>query len=344
MRNLIAAILLVFATSSFGQHITLVAGGGDGGEGAIATQAKLEKPFGVDRDGHGNLVIIDFLGHLRAVTPDGRLITLCGTTKGDSGDGGDAHLAQLNTPHSVAVGPRGEIYIADTLNHRIRKIDARTGVITTVAGTTKGFSGDNGPADKAQFSGIYCIAFNHNQSKLIITDLDNRRIRLMDMGTRTVTTLAGNGNKGVPRQGQPAASEPLVDPRAAAMDSKGNVYLLERADHSLRVVDAAGLIHTLIPGPAKKDAAHVLAGPKHLAIDQDDNVLIADTDNHRIVRWQVKEQMLSPVAGTGKAGSAGIDGPPEKLELNQPHGVFVDHDGALFISDSWNGRVLKIAK
>ncbi len=336
--------VLLVAPPSFAQKAELVAGGGDGLDGSIATQARLEKPFGVDRDSKGNLLIIGFLGHLRAVTPEGHLITLCGSTKGDSGDGGPAGKAQLNTPHSLAVGPGGDIFIADTLNHRIRKIDATTGIITTIAGTTQGFSGDNGPADRAQFNEIYCIAFNPTQTRLIITDLQNKRIRVMDMKTHLVTTLAGNGVRGVPQDNQPAITQPLVDPRAATMDSQGNLYLLERSDHSLRVVYPAGQIRTLIPGPLKKGAPHTLAGPKHLAVDQNDDVLIADTDNHRIVRWAAKEQKLTTLAGTGKLGTAGLEGPPLQLQLNQPHGVFVDRDGSIYISDSWNGRIVKISR
>jgi DNA-binding beta-propeller fold protein YncE len=342
MKIILCLLLSACTPLCHAQTAQLVAGGGDGPDGSPAKQAKLEKPFGVDRDGKGNLVIIDFLGRLRAVTPDGRLITLCGSTQGDSGDGGPAAKAQLNTPHSMAVGPGGDIYIADTLNHRIRKIDAQTDRISTVAGTTKGFSGDNGAADKAQFNGIYCVAFNPDQSKLIITDLENRRIRVMDMKTQLVTTAAGTGKRGVPRDGKPAATEPLVDPRAAAMDSRGNLYILERGDHALRVVDPAGLIRTLIPGPAKKGDAHVLAGPKHLAIDKNDDVLIADTDNHRIVRWNAKDETLTQIIGMGIQGSDGLDGPAAKLLLNQPHGVFVDKDGSIYVSDSWNGRVIRI--
>ena len=242
-------LALLLANPSIVQKTELVAGGGEGPDNSVATEARLEKPFGVDRDSKGNLLIIDFLGHLRAVTPEGKLITLCGSTKGDSGDGGPAGSARLNTPHSLAVGPGGHIYIADTLNHRIRKIDAGTGIITTIAGTTQGFSGDSGPANRAQFNGIYCIAFNPTRTRLIITDLENKRIRVMDMKTQLVTTIAGNGVRGVPQDNQPAITQPLVDPRAATMDSQGNLYLLERADHSLRIVNPAGQIRTLIPGP-----------------------------------------------------------------------------------------------
>jgi len=337
----VLTVALCFAASvCVAAKVVLVAGGATDANSSLALTARVDAPFGVDRDANGNLLIITISGRLHAVTPDGRLTTLCGGAKGDRGDGGAAKDALMNSPHSLAVGPGGEIYIADTLNHRVRKIDSK-GVITTVAGTTKGFSGDGGPAGKAQFSGVYCIAFNPDMSKLVITDLDNRRIRIMDMKSGIVTTVAGNGTRGVPKDGELAAEQPLVDPRAATMDSKGNVYLLERGDHSLRMVDAAGKIHTLIAGP-KSGGVKTLAGPKHLAVDKNDDVLIADTDNHRIVRWMAKEQKLVAVAGTGKVGKAGLDGPPEQVQLNQPHGVFVDKDGTLYISDSLNNRVLKL--
>jgi DNA-binding beta-propeller fold protein YncE len=345
MRPTIALLLTLCVCQSTAANptLTLIAGGGSGADGSPAAQAALDKPFGVDQGPDGMLYIIDFAGRLRAVTPDGKLTTIGGGgEKGDSGDGGPAAQARLNTPHALAVGPGGDVYIADTLNHRVRRIDAKTQVITSFAGSTRGFSGDGGPAAKAQFSGIYCIAFNPDKSKLVVTDLDNRRIRIIDMASGVVTTVAGNGAKGVPKDGEPAADQPLVDPRAATMDSKGNVYVLERGGHALRLVDGSKTIQTLIAGPASPNAPHELAGPKHLAVDAHDDVLIADTDNHRIVKWLVAERKLLPIAGTGKAGKGTIGRVPTELELNQPHGVFVAFDGSLFISDSWNGRVLKM--
>jgi sugar lactone lactonase YvrE len=343
MRSTIGLLLALCVCPIALADLTLIAGGGSGGDGSPAAQAALDKPFGVDQAPDGTLYIIDFAGRLRAITPDGKLTTVCGGgEKGDTGDGGPASQARLNTPHALAVGPGGDVYIADTLNHRIRRIDAKTRLITTFAGTTKGFSGDGGPAVKAQFSGIYCIAFNLDKSKLVITDLDNRRIRVIDMASDIVTTIAGNGAKGVPKDGEPAADQPLVDPRAAAMDSKGNVYVLERGGHALRVVDPSGKIHTLIAGPASPKAPHELAGPKHLAIDRRDDVLIADTDNHRIVKWLVAERKLVPIAGTGKAGKGAVGSAALETALDQPHGIFVAGDGSLYISDSWNGRVLRM--
>ncbi len=283
----------------------------------------------------------------------GILTTLAGTgEKGKGGDDGPAAKAQFDAPHHLAVGPNGDVYIADTDNHRVRKIDAKTGIITTIAGTgEKGFAGDGGPAIKAKFGGIYCLAFDAKGEKLYLDDLDNRRIRVVDLNSGTVATVAGNGDKGVPKDGADAKSAPLVDPRAVAVDAKGNVYILERSGNALRVVDADGKIRTVAgtgkagatgdDGPAK-DAT--FNGPKHLCIDADGNVLIADTENHLIRKYLPKEGKVVRVAGTGTKGSAGLDGPPDKAELDHPHGVAVNAAGTVFISDSGNNRVLRIDK
>jgi DNA-binding beta-propeller fold protein YncE len=349
------AVAFAFAPAVRADKLVLVAGGNKDDDGVAATEAKLRGPFAVDFDKAGNTYIAEMTGHrVRKIdAKTGVLTTIAGTgEKGDGGDGGPAAKAQFNSPHHLAVAANGDVYVADTLNNRVRKIDAKTGVITTVAGTgEKGFSGDGGPAAKAKFGGVYCLAFDAKGEKLYVADLDNRRIRVVDLGSGNVTTVAGNGEKGVPKDGAEAKSAPLVDPRAVAVDAKGNVYVLERSGNALRVVDAGGKVRTVAGtgekgtagdrGPAK-DAT--FNGPKHLCVDRDGNVLIADTENHLIRKYSPKDGKIELVAGTGKKGSAGLDGPPEKAELTQPHGVTVNAAGAVFVSDSGNNRVLKIEK
>jgi sugar lactone lactonase YvrE len=323
--------------------VVLVAGGGVGRDGAPATRAQLKAPFGVAHDAAGRLLIVEHAHALRAIDPAGRITTVAGDgTKGDNGDKGPATAARFNAPHALAVGADGTIYVADTLNHRVRAIDPKTNVITTFAGTTKGYSGDGGPAAKAQFSGIYCITLNPTKDGMLVTDLDNRRVRAIDLKSGVVSPVAGNGKKGVPTDGSTATEAPLFDPRAAAMDSKGNVYVLERGGHALRRVDPAGKIQTLLAGPKVAKGPSELAGPKHLWIDRDDNVIIADTDHHRIVKWVAADRKLVPVAGTGTKGAGGVGGPSDQLQLNQPHGVYLDDKGTLYIADSVNDRVLRI--
>ncbi len=162
--------------------------------------------------------------------------------------------------------------------------------------------------------------------------------------------MAGNGQKGVPKDGEDATRQPLVDPRAACVDEDGNLWILERGGHALRVVDAKGKIKTVAgTGKAGMGTGQALEaamnGPKHLCIDRDGSVLIADTENHRIVRYSPKDSTITAVAGTGKKGTAGVGGDPLKAEFNQPHGVSVHpKTGDIYISDASNGRVLKIVR
>ncbi len=336
------------------EKLVLVAGGGDGGDGGSARTAKLQMPFGVDFDRAGNLFLVEFIGQrVRKIDGKGILRTVAGTgEKGYGGDDGPAAKAKFNSMHSLVVTPNGDIYLADTWNNRVRKIDGRSGAIRTIAGIDeKGFSGDSGPATKAKFSGIHCLALDAKGEKLYLADLDNRRIRAVDLGSGIVETVAGNGKRGVPKDGAEARKAPLVDPRAVAVDVKGNVYILERGGHALRVVDTEGKIRT-VAGSGKKgfsgddgDALRAeFNGPKHLCVDGNGDVLIADTENHVIRKYLPREGKIVRVAGTGRKGHAGLDGPPLSAELNQPHGVNARPDGTIYISDSSNNRIIKIER
>jgi sugar lactone lactonase YvrE len=348
--------LVISAGTSYARadRLVLVAGGGTGGDGAKATEAQLHSPFGIEYDRSGNLFIVELEGgHVHKVDPQGIFSTIAGNgKKGYAGDGGPAAGAVFNAIHNLAIAPNGDLYIADTLNHRVRRIDARTGMISTFAGTgEKGFSGDGGPARAATFNGVYCIAFNPDRSRLYIADLENRRVRAIDMETGFVDTIAGTGQKGAPADDGDARQSPLVDPRAVAADAAGNVFVLERSGHALRIVDKASRIRTVVgtgqpggSGDGGEARLATLRGPKHLCLDRDGNVIIADTDNHVIRRYLPKTGKIERVAGTGRKGAAGLGDPPDQVELNFPHGVFVHSDGTLYIADTYNNRVLKLVR
>ncbi len=350
----IAASLLLTATiSSAAEKITLFAGGSVA-DSDKATEAKLGEPFGISFDSAHNAMICDMKGQrVFKVEPKGTISILAGTGKtGASGDNGPANDAEFNAMHSLCVLPSGDVLLADTWNNRIRKLDVKSGQIRTIIGTgEKGFSGDGGPADKAQFGGIYCAALDPKGEKLYLTDLDNGRIRMVDLASNVVTTVAGNGKKGKPNDGIVAVDGPLSDPRAACVDSKGNLYILERGGNDLRMVDTKGRIK-LVVGNGKKGSAGdggpalqaELNGPKHLCCDEKDNVLIADTENHVIRRYQPADGTIVRVAGTGKAGSAGVGGSPLEVQLKRPHGVTFHPKLGLLICDSENGRILRIEK
>jgi DNA-binding beta-propeller fold protein YncE len=345
----LAALLALTLAAAGAQspRVECVAGSGDGPLGGSAKTVKLIEPFGVAFDNSDNAYICEYKGQRISRLDKSGLLTLFAGTERITygGDGGPARDAAFNDPHGLVIGGDQQIYVADTLNHRIRKIDLKTGIITTVAGSgERGFSGDRGPAIKAAFNGIYAIDINRAADKIYVADLENRRIRLVDLKSGIVTTVAGNGETGIPADGADATQSPLVDPRAVAVDSRGNVYVLERRGHALRVVDPQGRIRTLI-GPASGDrpaSGPKLNGPKHLCVDLNDNVIIADSENHLIRRYTPKDGKTATIAGTGEKGDLLVPDDPLKTQMSRPHGVYVHPSGALYVSDSYNHRILKI--
>jgi len=336
-------------------RLVLVAGGGDKVDGAPATQTKLVAPFGVGFDAAANLYLVEMAGgeRVRKMGRDGVLHIIAGTgAKGFAGDNGAGVAAQFNGMHSLAVLPDGNLFLADTWNQRIRRLDAMSGTVSTFAGTgAKGFSGDGGPAKEAQFGGLYCASLDPQHENLYVADLDNRRVRAIHLKTGLVRTVAGNGERGVPQDGVMAVGAPLMDPRAVAVDREGNVYVLEREGHSLRVVTPDGSIRTVVGTGARGDSGDggearkaTLNGPKHLCVDHDGSVVIADTENHVVRRYTPRDGRIVRVAGSGRQGAGGVPGPALEAQLNQPHGVTIGPGGLLYIVDSSNHRILRLEK
>lgn len=341
--------LLVFAAAALSvraEKIVLVAGGTQDAVNIPATRALLKEPFGVDFDRAGNLFIVEMASgnRLLKVDPRGTLTHVAGQlAPGDSGDGGPALDARFNGPHNLAILPDGDVLIGDTWNGRVRRVNFAAGTVTSLPGFTV-------PAAQARASGPYCISLNPEGTHLYIADL--KRIRAVDLKTGQSRVIAGNGEKGVPPDGAAAATAPLFDPRAVAVDRQGNVYVLERGGHALRVVGRDGRIRTVVNASGQKGAAGdggdalaaTMNGPKHLCIDRDSTVLIADAENNLIRRYVPATGKILRVAGTGTKGAAGLNGPPDKCELARPHGVTIHRDGTLYITDSYNNRILKIVQ
>lgn len=308
-------------------------------------QRAMNEPFGVAFDRGGNWYVVEHKGQrILRITPAGVVEVLAGTGEaGNSGDGGRARDARMQDPHGIAITKDGtSMYVADTRNHTVRRIDLAKGTISTVAGTgEEGFSGDGGPGAKATFRGTFGIALSPDDRALFIADLGNKRVRRLDLRSGVITTAAGNGQAGVPADGAPAADSPLQDPRAVAVDSHHNLYILERNGNALRVVDASGRIRTRIaPGQITPD----LKGPKHLCIDGQDRVVIADAENHLIRRFDPRTGSTATIAGTGTRGASIDADNPRHTGLNRPHGVFVNSAGQLYIVDSYNHRILRVAE
>ena len=328
---------LSVAASGQDQNVEVIIG--EGGDGKLMP-GDLHNPLGIDFDSGGNMFIGELAGGriLRRGT-DGQLKVLAGDgSKSYSGDGGPADKATFNGIHNVAVTPGGDIYISDAWNHCVRKIDGQRWTVETFAGTGEaGFGGDNGPAIDASFNYVMCVSFSPDFKELLIADLKNRRVRVVDLGTRIVRTVAGNGQKGVPTDGQSAVESPLVDPRAVAMDRVGNTYILERGGHALRVVRPNGKIFTVAgtgqkgnqDGPALEASFN---SPKHLSIDKAGKVYIADDANALIRTYDPAAGLVKSIVGKGTS---------VRQTLRRPHGVCVSNE-TLYIVDSGNHRILRL--
>ena len=345
--------LLTFSVSAFAAKIELVAGGGMRESGALATESVLREPFGTEFLPDGTIAIVEMVSGNRLLRVDkaGVMKVIGGTgVKGFSGDAGHATKAQFNGVHNLAVTPEGHIFLSDAWNYRVRKINGQTGAIVTVAGTgKKGFSGDGGPASKAEFGTVIQVALDPAAKHLYVADIDNKRIRRIALDTGIVETVAGNGKGGKPEDGAVAKDAPLSDPRAVVAAADGSFFILERSGNALRFVDAAGKIKTVAgngkPGLSGDDGPALeatLSGPKHLCLDRDGSVIIADAENNTVRRYNPKDGRITRIAGTGKKGSAGLGGDPLACELSRPHGVTVSPEGVLYITDSYNNRVLRI--
>ncbi|MBC7853961.1 MAG: hypothetical protein IAF94_11025, partial [Pirellulaceae bacterium] len=178
------------------ERIVLVAGG-TSTEAVPSEEAELNAPFGIDFDQRGNAFLVELSGGRLLKITKGAIATLGGREeKGNAGDGGPVKDATFNGMHSLAIGPDGKVYLADTWNNRIRTYDPKSGKIEAFAGTgEKGYSGDGGPAAKAKFGGIYSVAFDAAGKNIVLADLDNRRVRKIELASGIVSTVAGTGEK-----------------------------------------------------------------------------------------------------------------------------------------------------
>ena len=322
---------------------------GNAGDEGPATAAQLDNPFGITRGPDGALYFCEYGGQrIRKVTADGVIHTVAGAGQaGYSGDGGPALQATFRLPHEIRFDRDGNIYIADMQNHAIRKVDGKTGIISTFVGTGKpGYSGDGGPAHLAQLRQPHSIQFGPDGS-LYICDIGNSVIRRVDPKTGNIETFAGaNGKTGPTPDGAPLRGTPLKGPRSLDVDTQGNLWLVTREGNQVFMIDVKSRTYHLMAGsgqngftgnggPAKLAA---LKGPKGIALDQEGNAWLTDTESHTVRMIHAKTGVIDLIVGTGQKGD-GPDGDPLKCQLARPHGIFVDTDGAIYIGDSENHRV-----
>ena len=350
------AALLAAASPLAAAQITTFAGSGVrgySGDGGPATAAQINDPFGLTRGPDGALYFCEYGGQLiRKVTPDGKISTVAGTGKtGYTGDGGLALAATFNKPHELRFDKAGDLFIADMVNHAIRKVDMKRGTISTFAGTGQpGYSGDGGPAAKAQLKQPHSIQFDA-AGDLFICDIGNNVIRKVDARTGIITTFAGTGTAGVTPDGAPIAGTPLKGPRSLDFDAAGNLWLATREGNQLLKFDLKAGKILVVAGSGKKGfdgnggpaKEATLSGPKGVAIAKNGDVYLVDTESHSIRMVAAKKGTLERIVGTGEKGD-GPDGDPLQCKLARPHGIFIDTDGAIFIGDSETHRVRVLRK
>ncbi len=332
--------------------ISTIAGTGSygfSGDGGAATAATLASPAGVALDGMGNLYIADSQNHrIRKVATKGIITTVAGRgIAGYGGDGAAATAANLNNPVGVAVDGMGNLYIADALNHRIRKV-ATNGIITTIAGTgAAGFAGDGGDATAATLNapaGVTVDGTNH----VYIADALNQRVRMVST-VGIITTVAGNGTAGYSGDGVAANTTSLNNPAGLAVDGSGNLYIADQSNHRIRKVSAGGIISTvagngigIYNGDGGMATTTSLYSPGGVLIDGSGNLYIADALNHRI-RKVATNGIITTVAGNGTVNYGGDGGPATAASLYNPVGVAFDGTGNFYIADQQNQRIRKVA-
>ena len=359
MRSILSALAcLILCQYASAANIDTVVGTGDrdnNGFTGKANQINVGQPFGVEVGRDGALYVTEVQNHrvMRVDLKTGNVTTVAGCgRKGYAGDGGKATDAELNEPYEVRFDKQGNMFFVEMQNHIIRRVDAKSGIISTIAGTGKpGYGGDGGPALEAKFNRPHSIALDGDDG-LYVADIGNHRIRRIDLATGLVESIAGNGSKKAPKQGQAARGNAVVGPRALFIDGN-TMWVALREGHSVWTLSLKSGTWSHVSGTGEKgfggDGGPAMKakfnGPKGIAAGPDGNVYVVDTENQVIRMIDTKAKVIATVAGIGPTGrgGSGDGGQATKAQLDRPHGICVGPDGSIYIGDTNNHRVRRVS-
>jgi len=337
--------------------ITTVAGAGqpeNNGSSGNALDVNIGQPFGVEVGPDGGLYVTEVENHrvMRIDRESGELNVIAGCgEKGYDGDSGPAVQAKLNEPYEVRFDQDGNCFFVEMQNHLVRRIDAKTGIISTIAGTGKaGYNGDHGAATEIQFNRPHSIALDH-RGGLYVADIGNHRIRRVDLTTNSIETIAGDGRKRLPTNNSVAFNNPVVGPRALTIDGE-TLWVALREGHSiwkLSLTDGkwdhvAGTGEKGYGGDGGPARLATFNGPKGIAIGPDGNVFVVDTENQAIRMIDERSGTIFTIAGSGPSGRGmkGDGGPATAAHMDRPHGICVGPQYSVFIGDTNNHRVRRV--
>ncbi len=354
----LSALMFIAQSPSPAATVTTLIGTGQAG----FSDTEVNNPYGLAIGPDGGLYFCD-LGNSRIRKIDlasRRVTTVAGNgQKAYKGDGGPAVDASLSAPHELLFDAKGDLYIAERDNHVIRKVDMKTGMISTVAGTgVRGFSGDGGPGVQAQLNQPHSIALDRDGS-ILICDIGNHRIRRLHLDTGIIETYAGTGERKDTPEGAPVKGTPVTGPRTIVRAANGDLYLALREGNAIYRIDAKTQTYHHLAGTGElgfsgdggpallakfggsaTGPAARLAGPKGLALGSDDSLYVADTESHAIRKINLKTGIITTVLGTGQIGDC-QESDPLKCKLNRPHSVLFAN-GVLYVGDSEANRILML--
>lgn len=353
------ALSILVSSAVAEPEIRTVAGNGTAGydgDGGSALEATLHQPFGVIVGPSGDILFCDTNNHVirRISRKSGKIETIVGTgEKGYTGDGGPPLEAKLNEPYEIRFHPSGDLYWVERISHTVRKLDARSNLVSTIAGTGEaGFSGDGGPAIEAKLSQPHSIQFDAAGDHLFICDIKNHRVRRVHLESGRIETWCGTGKAQECEDGAAVGPQtPLKGPRALDRAPDGDLWLALREGNQVFRIDMEKMTLHHVAGTGKKGfhsetrpaLESELSGPKGVAISPDGTqVYLADTESHtvRVIDLTEDPPVVRLVAGTGSRGD-GPDSPdPLACGMARLHGVGTDPlSGDVYIGDSETHKV-----